>query len=62
MRLAALLVALLAILVAVLAVWGGRKLRRRDTPAARRRLESFFARAEKTKPLDPGHYYRRYWP
>jgi hypothetical protein len=61
MKLAALLLALVAFLGAILAIAGSRKLRRRDTPAVRRRIESFFARKDKAKPLDPGHYYRRYW-
>ena len=65
MKLGAALLALGALVALLGIAWLARRLvrrlRTRDTPAARQRIESRFTRAEKTKPLDPGHYYKRYW-
>jgi hypothetical protein len=71
MKLGALLLAL-SLLLALpdVAGWLRRRLVPRARPAApRRRVEarvesqvaSRFERVEKTRPLDPGHYYKRYW-
>ena len=58
--------ALLLALVLALALAGVARLRswlaRRDAPPTRERIETRFRRVEQTRPLDPGHYYRRYWP
>ncbi len=47
------------VVAAVLAV---RFLAPRNTRAAQRRFESLFRKPEKPpRPLDSGHYYKRYW-
>jgi hypothetical protein len=62
MKLGAALLALSLALALLGVVWARRRLLPRDTPAARRRIEAAFKGAEKTRPLDSGHYYKRYWP
>ena len=61
MKRGALLLALALALALGGIAWLRSWLARRDAPATRRRIETRFKRVEMTRPLDPGHYYRRYW-
>ena len=39
----------------------GRRVESKVESPAESRVASRFERVEKTRPLDPGHYYKRYW-
>jgi hypothetical protein len=62
MKLGALLLAL-AFLLALpdTLAWLRRRRVPRGEAVAPRSIEARFRRVETTKPLDPGHYYKRYW-